>query len=167
MTERVDGTELSPDVIFNVLMNRRRRYVLQYLKAESPMELGRLAERIAAREHDVSVDEVTSKQRKSVYTSLYQSHLPKLAEAGIVDYDQDRGVVSLNHRADELEAFLDPDRRSEDRWSRLYLALSFLSAALLAVHELLFPSTMPTLAVIALIILLFTGLTGLYMHTRR
>lgn len=158
-----DDDALPADVAFELLTNQRRRHVLLILAQTSPLKLGDLAERIAAQEQDTSPAELTSKQRKSVYTSLYQTHLPKLAESGLVEYDRDRGVVALADRADLVGPYLQPAQVSERRWSRRYLVLALGSAALLAAHELVWP-LFSTLGVATVIVLLFFGLTIAYVR---
>jgi DNA-binding transcriptional ArsR family regulator len=126
---------LSEDTIFSILSNQRRRYVLRYLdRVASETTLSDLAERIAAWENDVDVAELEYEQRKRVYTSLHQTHLPKLDEAGIVDYDRDRGTVTVAAGAADLEAYLASADGDGREWSRFYLVLSALSlVSLLAV----------------------------------
>jgi DNA-binding transcriptional ArsR family regulator len=120
---------LSEDLIFDVLKNRRRRYTLHYLKQqERPVELSELAEQVAAWENDTTVEGLSANERKSVYTSLYQTHLPKLADAGIVEYNQNRGVVELSGNAAQLEGYLRP--QDEFPWIRYYLGLATVSAVL-------------------------------------
>ena len=120
---------LTEDLIFDVLKNRRRRYTLHYLKQqERPVELSELAEQVAAWENDKTVAALTANERKSVYTSLYQTHLPKLADAGIVQYNRDRGVVQLSENAAQLEGYLQPQQ--EFPWIKYYLGLTIASAAL-------------------------------------
>ncbi|UPV98791.1 hypothetical protein M0R88_09625 [Halorussus gelatinilyticus] len=120
---------LSEDLIFDVLKNRRRRYTLHYLKQQDrPVELSELAEQVAAWENDTTVEGLSANERKSVYTSLYQTHLPKLADAGIVDYNQNRGVVELSGNAAQLEGYLRP--QDDFPWIRYYLALAVVSAVL-------------------------------------
>ncbi|PSP56350.1 hypothetical protein BRC82_02330 [Halobacteriales archaeon QS_1_67_19] len=120
---------LSEDLIFDVLKNRRRRYTLHYLKQQDrPVELSELAEQVAAWENDTTVEGLSANERKSVYTSLYQTHLPKLADAGIVEYNQNRGVVELSDNATQLEGYLQP--QDEFPWIRYYLGLAIVSAVL-------------------------------------
>jgi len=98
----------SLDVAFDVLRNRRRRLVLRYLRAESGQAtLSGIAEHVAALENDIDVRQLNSQQRKRVYISLYQSHLPKLDDVGAIQFDQDRGSVSLDEEADTFFEFLD------------------------------------------------------------
>jgi len=104
-SERLDRT-------FALLQNRRRRRVLTYLRDNESTTQGELARHIAAVENGVPEDAVTSTQRKRVYVSLYQAHLPKLDEFGAVSFDQDRGTVERGPRTEELLRYLD---RFEDQ----------------------------------------------------
>ena len=95
--KREQRGELSRDEMFDLLRNSRRRDVLLYLDSldDGQTTISDLAERIAAKENDSTVEEVTSDQRKRVYIGLYQGHLPRLAEHDIIEYDQNRGTVEL------------------------------------------------------------------------
>jgi len=95
------------DLVFGILKNSRRREVLEYLRRrEEPIDIGDLAEHIAAIENETTPKELTSKQRKRVYVALYQCHLPKMDDAEVVDFDNDRGTVELGDDAIEFEAYL-------------------------------------------------------------
>ncbi len=132
VTENDVDETLSKDVIFELLKNRRRREVLAYLlEAEETVTLGELAEQIAAWENDTEVNALNSDQRKRVYVALYQTHLPKMHDAGIVEYDQDRGLITLADNADLLVMYLDTDTHRRERWDRVYAALSIVGAAVL------------------------------------
>jgi hypothetical protein len=64
--------ELPLDVTFEILKNRRRRLVLQFLRdAEETTSIGELAEHIAAIENDTTVQQLNAQQRKRVYIGLY------------------------------------------------------------------------------------------------
>lgn len=95
------------DEVFGILQNRRRRDVLRYL-LEHPTEtrLGDLAEQIAARECGKAVSKLDSQERKRVYISLYQCHLPKLADVGVIDYDKPRGIIERDPAFDHVTSFL-------------------------------------------------------------
>lgn len=122
---------LTKGEIFDVLRNQRRRYVLQYLKqVDDPVELGDLATQVAAWEYDTTVDEVSSEQRKRVYTTLQQTHLDKMAEAGIVDYDSDRGVIRSTDQTANLTVYLEIVPGREFPWQEYYLSLGAVSTAL-------------------------------------
>lgn len=100
-------TELDRDRVFALLKNPRRRAVLLHLREASATTLSDLADQIAAEENDTTPEQLSSSERKRVYISLYQNHLPKLAEFGAIDYDQSRGDVSRCERARRLQRYLD------------------------------------------------------------
>lgn len=84
-----EDPELDIDLVFDLLGTSRRRAVIRYLEAESgPVEIGDLANYIAAHEYGKSVEEITPDERKRVYVSLYQCHLPKMAAADVIGYEQ-------------------------------------------------------------------------------
>lgn len=102
-----DETELSTDTLFELLKNRRRRDAIDYLTAnDGRATLSDMAERIAGWENDLPVEHINSKQRKRVYISLYQCHLPKMDRAGIIDFDKNRGTIELNRGASQLYPYL-------------------------------------------------------------
>lgn len=103
------------DRTFAILKNRRRRLVLEYLRAHESTTHAGLARHIAAVENDVPESAVTSTQRKRVYVSLYQAHLPKLDEFDAFDFDRNRGTVERTPRTDELLRYLDRFEESESR----------------------------------------------------
>ncbi|ELY99711.1 hypothetical protein C482_09507 [Natrialba chahannaoensis JCM 10990] len=108
-TEETEGNEktFSEDEIFHLLQNERRRLVLRYLRGTNePVRMRDVAEQVAAWEHDTTVAELTSTQRQRVYIPLYQSHLSKLDEAGVIDYQQNRGIVERKPLADEVDQYL-------------------------------------------------------------
>lgn len=105
------------DVVFTALSNRRRRLVVQVLReATEPMDIGTLATRIAALENDIEPEMVSHRQRKSVYTSLHQNHLPRLTDAGFVTADREWVDIQLTEKATVLEVHLgdgDADRTTQ------------------------------------------------------
>jgi hypothetical protein len=72
-----------------------------------------MAEYIAAKENGIETRAVSSSQRKRVYIGLYQCHLPKLADAGVVDFDKDRGDIALRSEAAQLDAYLDDEHHTD------------------------------------------------------
>jgi len=127
---------LSKDTIFELLKNQRRRYVLQYLADDpGPVRLRDLAERIAAWENDKPMSALSSDERKRVYVGLYQCHLTKMDDARVVEFNQDRGLISLGERAPLLYEYLDPQGSTEGTWSLAYLGLGLASAVLALLAE--------------------------------
>lgn len=102
------------DVVFEVLRTSRRREALRYLDAhDGEASVGAMAEYIAAEENGVDRTDVTYAQRKRAYVGLYQMHLPKMADLGVVDWDRERGHVALRDAAWWILAHLyfDPDEQ--------------------------------------------------------
>jgi DNA-binding transcriptional ArsR family regulator len=130
-----DAGELTQDVVFDILSSARRRYVLYLLRTEGEMELTELAEHVAAWENDTTIEELTKQQRKRVYVSLYQTHVPKLADAGLVDYDQDSGEVALAASAPNIDRYLATDDE-QFPWQYIYLPLAVVGLAVVALSSL-------------------------------
>lgn len=76
--------------------------VIEYIYRNGSMEIGDLATALTAIEFDIHPNEVTSKQRQVMYVSLYQTHLDKLAEHDVIDYDHRSGHVAPGPTLDEL-----------------------------------------------------------------
>ena len=143
-TEAASGGEaaeptLTADQTFRLLQSERRRAVLRHLRREGgTVRVHDVAEQVAAREHDTPVQALTPAERERVSVSLYHSHLPKLDEAGVVEYDRDRDVVERTPLADRLDRFLSPvdgdaaTDRGDSPWDRYYLGATGLCAFLFA-----------------------------------
>jgi len=117
--------------VFDLLSNQRRRYAIHHCKREDgPVELGDLAEHVAAWELDKDVEALTSAERKRVYTSLQQTHLPTLDRAGMVEFD-DR-TIELTDNISELEIYLDVVPENSIPWSTYYLGLATLASIVIA-----------------------------------
>jgi hypothetical protein len=87
--------------------DRRLRVVHDLVENEAQTTTKALATRIAeaeAEQGDVTADDLY----KSVYVSLQQTHLPKLADHGIVTYDPDTNTVGPGPRLDEAEVYVSP-----------------------------------------------------------
>ena len=123
--------ELTEDLIFDILSSSRRRYVLYCLQeVDGPMEVTDLAEQIAAWENDTEISELSPQERKRVYVSLYQTHVPKLANAGVVEYDEDAGTVTLGKNARIINEYLrEPPR--DVAWHWIYLGIALVGGLLL------------------------------------
>jgi len=114
--ERLDESGREPsaagplprDVVFDLLSNERRRFTLRYLRENGSTPRGELAEELAAYENGKPRDEITSQERKRVDVSLFQSHLPRMEEHGVVESERNL-QVELGANADQLFAVLDPE----------------------------------------------------------
>ncbi len=87
---RVEPVSLDRDAFYEAVGVERRRLALRVLDdVGEPMELGDVANIIAAIENDVPLGRVTNQQYKRVYVGLQQAHCSKLAEWGLVEVDDD------------------------------------------------------------------------------
>lgn len=87
-----------PDRALSAVANRHRRAVLYSLKNASgdTLEFDTLVDRVA----DTLREGVADERRQRLRISLHHTHLPKLEESGIVEYDTETGHVQFT--ADEL-----------------------------------------------------------------
>jgi len=120
------------DQLFGMLANRRRRWVLQALKQQESdtVSFGTIVETVSAWEYDTDPAELSWKQRKRVYTALRQSHLPKLDDTGIINYDPHRGTVELTEEAQHVQLYLEYVPSHDIPWSYCYLGFAVLGAAM-------------------------------------
>ncbi|WP_137285602.1 DUF7344 domain-containing protein [Halorussus salinisoli] len=102
----IDIPELTPDVVFDALRNPRRQFTLAYLRQQDRhVTLTEFARKITAWEVGSSPTEIEEDQVERVRVSLHHSHLPKLADLGLVEYtDDDRHTVSATERVQTIEA---------------------------------------------------------------
>jgi predicted transcriptional regulator len=115
MANRASETDLSEfdaggdrkDELFDVLSDQRRRVLLYSLQtSQMPVSVGELATKLATWEATRSLSDRSSDDRTTVETSLVHTHLPKMAEAELIEYDETERRVTLANRTDELRAHL-------------------------------------------------------------
>ena len=95
------------DELFDVLSHSRRRFTLQHLQtAETPLPVGELARELQSWENDQTVSPGGGTGQDTIEISLLHSHLPKMAEAGLVSYDATQQMVTLGDRTDEVRSHL-------------------------------------------------------------
>lgn len=115
--DHLEAARVKDDVFF-VLSNYRRRFILEYCRGrDEPIGLRELSEALAAYENGIDKGLTTAPQRKRAYVSLRQTHLPKLDELGILEFDQRRGEILPGSDLSELEPYLAP-RAEPTRVSR-------------------------------------------------
>jgi hypothetical protein len=135
------GVDISEDEMFEMLANRRRRYTIHYLKErEEQVDLGTLAEHVGAWEYDTTADQLSAAERKTVYTALQQRHLPKMDDAGIIDFDKRAGTVRPTEALTDLEIYAEVVGSGEFPWNQYYLGLSIgMVAVMVAVWANVYP----------------------------
>lgn len=118
-------TGLDRTEIHRLLGNDRRRATIEVLRDKmGAVSLRTLSEAIAERETDQSPP--PRNVRESVYNSLHQTHLPKLAEQGIIEYDRDRKTILLGEEAREVYIHMEVVSRYGITWADYYRSLGVL-----------------------------------------
>lgn len=97
--------EMLLDDLFEILASQRRRYILHCLrKHDSSLALADVADEVAVYENESNITDISAEEIKRVYISLYHTHIPKLAEQGLVTYSQERDLVTLSETGKQLSA---------------------------------------------------------------
>lgn len=125
--------------IHDVLRNDRRRIAIGHLRESDggTASLGALSERVASRE--TGENPPPRAKRQSAYVSLHQTHLPRLEELGIVDYDAETKEVRLRERVREVEVYMEVVPGHALSWAEYYAALSVLGLVTVAASVLSVP----------------------------
>lgn len=89
--------------MFGAVSNERRRYVLYSLdERDTDVAIDSLVDRIASVEAGAS-ERVLDEHRERIATALHHAHLPRLADIGLIEYDQTTKTVAFGERADEID----------------------------------------------------------------
>jgi hypothetical protein len=129
---QTEGTIAESD-IHDVLRNDRRRLVLEQLAEGSDRQtVSDLAEYIATIES--GEDPPPRNVRQSVYISLHQTHLPKLDDLGIVEYDSSSKSVIRAENADDVAVYMEVVPRNAISWAEYYFGLGVLGLVTVVGH---------------------------------
>lgn len=156
--------EPSLDIIFEILKNSRRREVIKYLREKGErVSLGELAEHVAAVENGITMKELSSSQRKRVYVGLYQCHLPKMDDVGVVEFNQDRGHVELTDMAVHFEKYLNQANQGPSRrWYQYYAGVSLIGVLVLGLSLIPAVPGWAVMGMLAVVVAIAGGLSGLH-----
>ncbi|WP_138006437.1 DUF7344 domain-containing protein [Halalkalirubrum salinum] len=121
----VETISLPQFKVYEILGNRRRFETVRVLEdAGGSVSVAELSEAIAEAEAD---GEPPSKSaRDSVYSSLHQTHLPKLHELGIIHYNRDARTVKPLDRARDLSRYMEVVTYFGLTWGEYYRAVGVL-----------------------------------------
>ncbi|ELZ32253.1 DUF7344 domain-containing protein [Halorubrum distributum] len=129
---RSEVDDLSEDDVFEMLSNRRRRFVIHALKrAEEPVDVSELSTHVTAWERGVDPDAVKYEDRRNVYSTLQRIHLPKLEEKNVVRVDEEANLVEPTPTLDDLDVYIEVLRGREIPWSLYYFGLAVLAGLVL------------------------------------
>ena len=129
---RSEIDDLSEDDVYEMLSNRRRRFVIHALKrAEEPVDVSELSTHVTAWERGVDPDAVKYEDRRNVYSTLQRTHLPKLEEKNVVTVHEEENLVEPTDELEELDIYVEVLRSTEIPWSLYYVGLAGLAVSLL------------------------------------
>ena len=77
--------ELQP--VFEAIAHPRRRYLVYTLAEATEWSLEDLATKLAAWETDTAEANLATLTRQEMYTSLYHTHIPKLVDLAVIEFD--------------------------------------------------------------------------------
>ena len=111
-SERPAGKEipravLEQDHVYAAVGHSRRRYLCYALFGKTEWSLTELATKTAALEQDVPEHEIQETQREQMYISLYHTHVPKLAEAGVLEFDENAEMIRADRNIDQVLTVLE------------------------------------------------------------
>lgn len=96
------------DALFDVLSDPRRRVALQHLRrVDEPVSVSELTTELTAWEARQPVADRSGGDADDIEAALVHVHLPKMDEAGVVDYDAARRTVAPTDHAAEVQAHLE------------------------------------------------------------
>lgn len=110
----MSGDSIEFETALDLYRDRNRRVVLAVLANEQrPLTLTDLTRAVDEYTHRGTASEAPSDASRRIRISLHHIHLPKLAEAGLVDYDPEEGVVEPTEKLDraqpQLSALVEAD----------------------------------------------------------
>ena len=97
--------DIDRNTALSLLCHAYRRALLDCLEARSgAIPLADATEAVARRNDVRPIDEIPADELDRISLSLYHTHIPKLADEGVVTYDFDRRTVTLTERGERLAA---------------------------------------------------------------
>mgnify|MGYP000274207228 CR=1 FL=1 len=162
------SSQLAETDIHDILRNDRRRRVLRHLQESvGTVTLRELSETIAA--HESGETPPPRQLRQSVYNSLHQTHLPKLDDENVVDYDKQRKTVSLRSGARDVSVYMEVVTKYGITWADYYRGLSTLALVTITAVEIGTPvlDGLPTLGVACAFLAVIAVSTAYQLWTRR
>lgn len=128
--DQPEPIDIDAGTALDLLKNERRRLTI-HLVAEAEREgidvtLSDIAEALAMAEQDCERHELGSQERKRCYVALYQTHVPRLCEHGVIGADDPQTPQALfatevteaiDEVAMDLEARFTGERLDEERYN--------------------------------------------------
>lgn len=98
---------LTFEEILDLLGNQRRRYVLHYLCEHEETVVHSLVTHVARRENPGPDSPLAPTQQERLRVEIMHAHLPKLADAGLVEFDETGERVELSTASPSIRLVLE------------------------------------------------------------
>ena len=110
----LDGTRHRPSTEwFDAFAHPWRRHTVALLWRHNVLSLPDIANEVAVEDRRAPITELAPEDVLEVYNELYERHLPKLREAGVVEYDQESDTLALDRRSPPVASLLPDDERTD------------------------------------------------------
>ena len=88
---------IPPDEVLSAIANEQRRTILDSLNSasEKTLDYDTLVDRVADAVRDEGAEEISDEQRQRVRIALHHTHLPKLEEIRVIDYEAETDHVQF------------------------------------------------------------------------
>lgn len=112
------GTSAEFNTLLELCQAQHRRIILAVLATEKrSLTVNDLTKAIIKHNHHTPVIELSEDESKQIRTSLHHSHIPKLEDLSLIEYDQERQLVEPTPQFDQLQpqlsAIIDADPELE------------------------------------------------------
>ena len=132
---QIRSDPLPETVIHDLLSNSRRKNTLRELRTRGgAVSVRELSEAIAADE--AGTNPAPACVRESVYASLHQTHLPRLHELGVVEYDRTRKEVRTCRGARDVGRYMEVVSGYGVTWTELYQVLGVVTLLVVLAAQL-------------------------------
>lgn len=92
-------SELSAEALFDILSAPHRRALLHSLRKEEGITLTELVDSLIETEHGTVTKDLIDDIRARVMAGLLHVHLPKLIDAGLINYYREQDMITLGQNA--------------------------------------------------------------------
>jgi len=99
--KKIEETGGSLSELFEILSHTYRRRILMAVAHHNPQDEDEITSESVADDHEKDGDTLEQLQ-----LHLHHAHLPKLADAGFIDWDSDSGTITRGPRFAEIEPLL-------------------------------------------------------------
>jgi len=102
-----DGGKILLDRIFGALSHRCRRYILYYLREHGTADVDDVVTHVAIRKQGVADGDVSEATRQRIKTDIVHTHIEKLEDYRLVDYDRRSETVCYSYPPTLLNEIID------------------------------------------------------------